>query len=45
VSALRQIASVTRISLRAIPQRLGPSLVVVVGMACVVAVTVSILSM
>lgn len=33
------------IGLRAIPQRLGPSLVVVVGMACVVAVTISILSM
>jgi putative ABC transport system permease protein len=45
MSALRQIASVTGIGLRAIPQRLGPSLVVVVGMACVVAVTVSILSM
>ena len=45
MSALRQIASVTGIGLRALPQRLGPSLVVVVGMACVVAVTVSILSM
>ena len=45
MSALRQIAAVTGIGLRAIPQRLGPSLVVVVGMACVVAVTVSILSM
>jgi putative ABC transport system permease protein len=37
--------AVTAISLRAIPQRLGASLVVVVGMACVVAVTISILSM
>jgi putative ABC transport system permease protein len=45
MSALRQIVSVTGIGLRAIPQRLGPSLVVIVGMACVVAVTVSILSM
>jgi putative ABC transport system permease protein len=45
MSALRQTAAVTGIGLRAIPQRLGPSLVVVVGMACVVAVTVSILSM
>ena len=39
------MAAVTIIGLRAIPQRLGPSLVVVVGMACVVAVTISILSM
>ena len=45
MSALRQLAAVTRIGLRALPQRLGASLVVVVGMACVVAVTVSILSM
>jgi putative ABC transport system permease protein len=37
--------AVTAIGLRAIPQRLGPSLVVVVGMACVVAVSISILSM
>jgi putative ABC transport system permease protein len=43
--ALHQIIAVTGIGLRAIPQRLGTSLVVVVGMACVVAVTVSILSM
>ncbi len=43
--ALRQIVAVTGIGLRAIPQRLGASLVVVVGMACVVAVTISILSM
>jgi putative ABC transport system permease protein len=45
VNALRQTLAVTQISLRAIPQRLGASLVVVVGMACVVAVTISILSM
>jgi putative ABC transport system permease protein len=45
MNALRQIAAVTAIGLRAIPQRLGASLVVVVGMACVVAVTISILSM
>jgi putative ABC transport system permease protein len=43
--ALRQIIAVTSIGLRAIPQRPGASLVVVVGMACVVAVTISILSM
>jgi len=45
MNTLRHILAVTSISLRAIPQRLGPSLVVVVGMACVVAVTISILSM
>lgn len=45
MDAVRQIVAVTTIGLRAIPQRLGPSLVVVVGMACVVAVTISILSM
>src|ERR1700733_6126469 len=45
MNAIRQIVAVTAISLRAIPQRLGASLVVVVGMACVVAVTISILSM
>ena len=42
---LRQVIAVTSIGLRAIPQRPGTSLVVVVGMACVVAVTISILSM
>jgi len=45
MNPFRQILAVTSISLRAIPQRLGASLVVVVGMACVVAVTISILSM
>jgi putative ABC transport system permease protein len=45
MNAVRQIVAVTAIGLRAIPQRLGSSLVVVVGMACVVAVTISILSM
>jgi putative ABC transport system permease protein len=45
MNAVRQVAAVTLIGLRAIPQRLGPSLVVVVGMASVVAVTISILSM
>jgi putative ABC transport system permease protein len=45
MNAVRQILAVTAIGLRAIPQRLGPSLVVVVGMACVVAVSISILSM
>jgi putative ABC transport system permease protein len=45
MSAIRQIVAVTMIGLRAIPQRLGASLVVVVGMAGVVAVTISILSL
>ena len=42
---LRQIVAVTAMGLRAIPDRLGASLVIVVGMALVVAVTTSILSM
>ena len=45
MSAIRQILAVSAIGLRAIPQRPGPSLVVIVGMASVVAVTISILSM
>jgi putative ABC transport system permease protein len=45
MNAVRQVVAVTLIGLRAIPQRLGPSLVIVVGMASVVAVTISILSM
>jgi putative ABC transport system permease protein len=42
---LRQIAAVTLLSLRSIPRRLGSSLVVVVGMAAVVAVVITVLSM
>jgi putative ABC transport system permease protein len=42
---LRQIVAVTAMGLRAIPDRLGSSLVIVIGMALVVAVTISILSM
>lgn len=45
MSIARQIAAVTWIGLRTIPARLGASLVVVVSMACVVAVVISILSM
>ena len=41
----KQIVSLTGIGLRAIPQRKGASLVIVIGMALVVAVTLSILSM
>jgi putative ABC transport system permease protein len=42
---LRQIIAVTLLSLQSIPQRLGSSLVIVVGMAAVVAVVISVLSM
>lgn len=42
---IRQIVAVTAMGLRAIPDRLGASLVIVIGMALVVAVTISILSM
>jgi len=45
MSALRQMSAVTLIGLRNIPNRLGTSLVIVVGMACVVGVLISILSM
>jgi putative ABC transport system permease protein len=41
----RQIAAVTAMSLRTVPDRLGSSLVVVIGMACAVGALVSILSM
>ena len=42
---LTQLAAVTVMGMRAIPQRLGASVVIVIGMACVVAVTISILSL
>lgn len=42
---LRQIVAMTAIGLRAIPERVGASLVIVIGMALVVTVTISILSM
>ena len=45
ITAIRQLAAVTLLGLRTIPDRLGASLVVVVGMACVVGVFISILSM
>ena len=43
--ALEQIAQITLINLRSLPQRLGTSLVVVVGIAGVVGVLVSVLAM
>lgn len=42
---LRQIVSITALNLRSIPQRWGPSLVIVVGLAGVVAVFTALLAM
>ena len=43
--ALHQVAQITLINLRSLPQRLGTSLVIVVGIAGVVGVLVSVLAM
>src|SRR6266702_6260890 len=45
MGALKQIVAVTVLTLQSVPQRLGSSLVIVVGMAAVVAVVISVLSM
>ncbi len=45
MNMLRQIGSVTMMNLRSLPQRIGPSLVIVIGIAGVVAVLVSVLAM
>jgi putative ABC transport system permease protein len=45
VTFLKQLAAVTMMGLRTMPQRLRLSIVIVIGMACVVAVTISILSL
>lgn len=45
MTLFRQIAAVTSMNLRSLPQRFGTSLVVVVGIAGVVAVLVSVLAM
>ena len=42
---LRQITAVTLLSLRSVPQRLGASIVVVIGLAAVVGVLVSVFTM
>ena len=42
---LRQVIAVSSFSLRSIPQRAGPSIVVVVGITAVVAVLVSVFTM
>jgi putative ABC transport system permease protein len=44
MNLLRQAASITAMNLQALPHRLGASLVIVAGMAAVVAVAISILS-
>ncbi len=44
-NSLQQIASISGMNLRSIPQRLGPSSVIVVGIAGVVAVLVALLAM
>jgi putative ABC transport system permease protein len=45
MNAVRQIIAITGMNLRAVPKRLASSLVIVVGMAAVVAVVISVLSM
>jgi putative ABC transport system permease protein len=45
LAGIRQVVAVTMMGLRTIPDRAGASLVIVIGMALVVAVTISILSM
>jgi putative ABC transport system permease protein len=45
MNALRQIAAVSLMNLRSLPQRIGASSVVVIGIAGVVAVLVSVLAM
>tara|TARA_R110000868_G_scaffold13551_13_gene63023 strand:- start:600 stop:1769 length:1170 start_codon:yes stop_codon:yes gene_type:complete len=45
MNALKQIGSITLISLQSLPQRWGPALVVVVGMTAAVGIIVSVLSM
>ena len=42
---LKQILAVTQLGLRSIPERLGPSLVIVVGLGGVVAVFTALLAM
>ena len=42
---LKQVVSITALGLRSIPDRIGPSLVIVVGLAGVVAVFTALLAM
>ena len=45
MSAMGQISSISAMNLRSVPQRLGSSLVIVIGIAGVVAVVLSVLAM
>src|SRR5258705_11872463 len=45
MSALSQITSISAMNLRSVPQRLGTSFVIVIGIAGVVAVMLSVLAM
>ena len=45
MSGLNQVLQITLVNVRSIPQRIGPSLVVVIGIAGVVGVLVSVLAM
>ena len=45
MNIFRQIATVTVLSFRSLPSRARPSLVIVVGMACVIGVLVSAMSL
>lgn len=45
MKVLRQIGSVTAVNLRSLPQRVGTSLVIIIGIAGVVAVLISVLAM
>src|ERR1700733_7340068 len=45
MNALSQIAAVSAMNIRSLPQRIGPSSVVVIGIAGVVAVLISVLAM
>ncbi len=45
MSALSQIAAVSAMNIRSLPQRVGTSSVVVIGIAGVVAVLISVLAM
>lgn len=45
MTVLRQVSSVVGMNLRSLPQRTGPSLVILIGIAGVVAVLVSVLAM
>ena len=45
MSVFRQISSVTAMNLRSVPQRIGSSSVIVIGIACVVGVLLSVFAL